>query len=156
MRLSDQLKTLSRYFNTTARCLKGDSCPYLHRTKPLPPPTEKDVPTVTYLKHDAKAKEKAENIEKNDPELWRIILAERVSISEQEIEAARNRSWEGAQDRDPDEIELGHVTNAISEWQGQIVFPMLDEADNEDDRGEFDKLFESILFKCTDLQRQPV
>ncbi len=65
-----------------------------------------------------------------------------------------NRSWEGAQDRDLDEIELGHVTNAISEWQGQSVFPILDEADNEDDRGEFDKLFESILCQCTDQQQQ--
>lgn len=73
------------------------------------------MPTVTYLKHDAKAKTKAENIEKNDPELWGIILAERVRVSEQEIEAARNRSREVAQDRDPDEIELGHVTKAISE-----------------------------------------
>jgi len=112
------------------------------------------VPIVTYLKHDVKEKKKAENIKKNDPELWRIILAERVKVSEQEIEAARNRSREGAQDRDPDEIELGHVTNAISEWQGQSVIPMLDEADNEDDRGEFDKLFESILCKCTDQQQQ--
>ena len=77
-----------------------------------------------------------------------------MRVSEQEIEAARNRSWEGAQDRDPDEIELGHVTNAISERQGQSVFPMLDEVDNEDDRGEFDKLFESILCKCTDQQQQ--
>lgn len=41
------------------------------------------MPTVTYLKHDAKAKKKAENIEKNDPELWRISLAERVRVSEQ-------------------------------------------------------------------------
>jgi len=71
-----------------------------------------------------------------------------------EIEAAMNRSWVGAQDRDLDEIELGHVTNAISEWQGQSVFPMLDEADNKDDGGEFDKLFESILCKCTDQQQQ--
>ncbi len=83
-------------------------------------------------------------------------MAERVRVSEQEIEAARNRSWEGAQDRDPDEIELGHVTNAISERQGQSVFSMLDEADNEDDRGEFNKLFESILCKCTDQQQQSV
>ena len=73
-----------------------------------------------------------------------------MRVSEQEIKAARNRSWEGAQDRDPGEIELGHVTNAISEWQGQSIFPILDEADNEDDRREFDKLFESILYKCTD------
>ena len=136
--------------------MKGDSSPYSHRKRPSPPPTEKDVPTVTYLKHDAKEKKKAENIKKNGPELWRISLAERVRVSEQEIEAARNRSWEGAQDRDLDEIELGHVTNAISEWQGQSVFPMLDEVDNEDDRGEFDKLFESIFCKCTDQQQQSV
>ncbi len=114
------------------------------------------MPTVTYLKHDAKAKKRAENIEKNDPELWRIILAERVRVSEQEIEAAKNRSWEGAQDRDLDEIGLGHVTNAFSERQGQSVFPMLDEADNEDDGGESDKLFESIFCKCTDQQQQSV
>ncbi len=114
------------------------------------------MPTVTYLKHDAKAKKKVENIEKNNPELWRIILAERVRVSEQEIEAAKNRSWEGAQDRDLDEIELGHVTNAISEWQGQSVFPMLDDADNKDDRGEFYKLFESIFCKCTDQQQQSI
>lgn len=30
---------------------------------------------------------------------------------------------------------------------------MLDEADNEDGGGEFDKLFESILCKCTDQQQ---
>jgi len=47
--------------------LKGDSGPYLHRRKPSPPPTEKDVPTVTYLKHDAKEKKKAENTKRMIP-----------------------------------------------------------------------------------------
>lgn len=108
-------KTLLRYFNTTVGCLKGDSCSYLHRRKPPPPLAEKNVPTITYVKHNEKTKKSAENIERNDPELWTLILAERLRVSEQEIEAARNCNCEEAQDRDST-----YIDESVRAWHASI------------------------------------